>query len=139
MGLMSALRRKAHTLYWRLRYWWFDTEGGAWGRAGALVLGCIAVIVQSVRVAIAANAPAAKPQHAVIWWVVYLVVTLIAAAVAYAMAPKPQEQRPQEANPPSTDDGQAVVDILGTGWIEDYFVLAWQPNGVEKIKAKGKK
>jgi hypothetical protein len=141
MGLTATLRRKADTWYWRARYWWFDTEGGAWARSSAVVLSALVVIAQTVRLAMGARAPERvdHPQHAVIWFVVYLIVALIAAAVAYAMTPKAPGQKVQEANPPSTEDGQAVVDILGTGWIEDYFVLAWKPNGVEKIKAKGKK
>ena len=140
MGLSRTLARKAHTLYWRVRYRWFDKPSAAWARASALVLSAVVVVAQAARLAVAAQAPARHaPQHAVVWFVVYLIVALVAAAVVYAMTPKPQQQKPQEANPPSTEDGQAVVDILGTSWIEDYFVLAWNPNGVEKIKAKGKK
>lgn len=138
MGLIPILRRKADTAYWRLRYWWFDTESGAHARALALVVSCLVVVVQTARFVTAPH-DAASAQHAVIWWVVYLIVALVAAAAVYTMRPKVEQRAPQTANPPSTQDGQAVVDILGTSWIDDYFVLAWKPNGVEKIKAKGKK
>jgi hypothetical protein len=145
MGLIE-LAARAHirldTWSWRARYFWFDTEGGAHANAGMRVCLWMLVIVSLVRNMLAARDYALHPerqQEAVIWWVVYLVVALIAAAVAYAMMPKIEQQKPQGANPPSTEDGQAVVDILGTGWIEDFFVLAWKPNGVTKIKSKGKK
>jgi hypothetical protein len=139
MGLMRTLRRKGDTLYWRLRYWWFDTQNGAYARAGALVLVSIALIEESVRAVIVANSPGLHTQHAY-GIVVVLIVLLILALAVIAFMPKPPEQKPpQGSEPPSTEDGQPVVDILGTGWISDYFVLAWKPNGVEKIKAKGKK
>lgn len=144
MGLMPSLRRKAHTWYWRGRHWWYDTRAGAIARAAALVLVSLTVTVQMVRMTIAASAPAAGPhvqvQHAYgLSIIVVLIILLIIAAAVYASMPKVESQKPQQSNPPSTDDGQAVIDILGTGWIEDYFVLAWKPNGVQKIKAKGKK
>lgn len=143
LPLTGYLLGKGNTLYWRLRYWWYDTEGGAHARAAAFVLSCLVLVGQTVRLMLAAWLPVASPaehgQQAVYWWVVQLILLVVSALVMYALRPKIEQQKPQESNPPSTEDGQAVVDILGTGWIEDYFVLAWKPNGVQKIKAKGKK
>jgi hypothetical protein len=139
MGLIRTLQRKADTLYWRLRYWWFDTQGGAYARAGGLVLISLAMVEQSVRAVIAVNAPGPHVQHAY-GIVVLIIVLLIIALAVYFASPKPPEQKPpMGSEPPSSEDGQPVIDILGRGWISDYFVLAWKPNGVEKIKAKGKK
>lgn len=127
--------------YWRARYWWFDTEGGAYAHSAVFVISCLVVIFQTARFAVHATLPPppGEPQKAIYWWVVQLIILVISALVSYALRPKVEQQKPAGANPPSTEDGQAVVDILGTGWIEDYFVLAWKPNGYEKIKAKGKK
>ena len=139
MGLMPYIRRKANTLYWRLRYWWYDTQGGAYARAGGMVMVSIALIEESVRGVIRMSLPGQHAQHAY-GFIVVLIVLLILAIAAYALAPKPPEQKaPAGSEPPSTEDGQPVIDILGTGWVSDYFVLAWKPNGVQKIKAKGKK
>lgn len=138
MGLKLKLRRKAHTLYWRGRYWYFDTKGGAYAQAGGLILISVALIEQSVRGVIAASLPGPHTQHAYGIIVVIIILLIIALAV-YAFMPKPPEQKPpMGSEPPSSEDGQPVIDILGTGWISDYFVLAWKPNGVQKIKSKGK-
>lgn len=127
--------------YWRARYWWFDTESGAFGHSAVFVISCLVVVFQTARLALttAMPPPPGTPQKAIYWWVIQLIILVISAIVAYALRPKVEQQKPAGANPPSTEDGQAVVDILGTGWIDDYFVLAWKPNGYETIKAKGKK
>src|SRR6185437_1891727 len=85
MGLIARLharlRHRHYVWSWRMRYWWLDTSAGA----QALI-----VVLQFIGLGIAALAPrpAGKPQESIIWWVVYVIVMLIAAAVSYAMRPK---------------------------------------------------
>lgn len=141
MGMTALIRRKADTWYWRGRHWWFDCPGGAYARAGLLVVGCLVVVLQIVRMSLAALAPPSpqQPQQAVIWWVVYLVVALAAAALAYALMPKIEKQQPAEGQGPTTEDGQAGIVYWGVHWADDTFLLAWKVVGRDPIKGKGGK
>lgn len=126
----------------RLRYWYLDTDAGRhaqlWGFAGTLLL----LLVQIVRMAVAAAFPEARPEpaQAVIWWVVQLVIAVISAVIAYALRPKVEAPKPGEADTPTTEDGRAVPEAHGTVWIEDEFMLAYKVVGRVPIKEKaGKK
>ena len=125
----------------RLRYWYLDTDAGRhaqlWGFAGALLL----LLVQIVRMAVAAAFPEARPEpaQAVYWWVVQLVIAIISAVIAYALRPKVEAPKPGEADMPTTEDGRAVPEAHGTVWIEDEFMLAYKVVGRVPIKSGGKK
>jgi hypothetical protein len=144
MGLIAYLGRRAHVWRWRVRYWWLDTPGGAQAQRLAFALSTVVVIVQVIYAGIAALIPAPardprQPQQAIIWWVVYLIVALVAAAVSFAMRPKAENKPVDQVTGPTTDDGQSVIRYWGTHWIDDEFLLGWKITGRDPIKATGGK
>ena len=145
MGLMSSMharwRRARHVWSWRLRYWWLDTPSGAQAHMVVFCFSTLIVIIQFIHLGIMALTPRppGEPQKSIIWWVVYLIVVLVAAAVSFAMRPKNESAKPTQAQGPTTDDGQSVVRYWGTHWIDDEFLLAWKIVGRDPIKASGGK
>lgn len=143
MGLMAALRLRRYVWTWRVRYWWLDTRSGAQARVALLCLGALVVVMQLVRMAVAALAQPAPgaPVQAVYWWVVQLIIMIVAAVVSYAMRPKAQSAAEQSNDPPTVEDGTAVRDYGGTVWIEheDNFLLGWKVVGRDPIRTKGGK
>lgn len=73
------------------------------------------------------------------WWVVQLIIMVIAAVVAYALRPKPETPKPMSSEAPTIEDGQAAKHYFGTCWVGDEFLLAWKMMGTIPIKAKGGK
>ncbi|WP_419669178.1 hypothetical protein ACN28O_03115 [Xylella fastidiosa subsp. multiplex] len=55
------------------------------------------------------------------------------------VAPKPEPVKPQQAQVPTVQDGQAVKHHFGTVWVGDEFILAWKMQGTIPIKTKGGK
>lgn len=141
MGLMRTLKGKAHTAYWRGRYFWYDTEGGAYARGGLIVVFALVALLDIVKLSITAYRvhSGQQPQQAVVWWVVYLIVALVAAAVSYALMPKPEAQKPSESSGPTTEDGQAGIRYWGRHKVDDTRLLAWKIVGRDPIKGKGGK
>jgi heme/copper-type cytochrome/quinol oxidase subunit 2 len=141
MGLTTQLRRLRHVWTWRLRYWWMDTDDGKRAHVAALCLSVLVVIVQLIRVAVAALVPppAHQPRQAIVWWVVQIILLIVSAAISYALRPKPENAKPQDGEGPTTEDGQAVRRYWGTCWIDDTFQLAWKIVGRDPIRAKGGK
>ena len=145
MGLitraLTTLHHRATVWHWRWRYWWLDTPRGAQAQALLCAVCAVVVVVQAVYASVAALAPRppGAPQHSFYWWVIYLVVAIVAAAVSYAMRPKQETPAQKEAEGPTTEDGQSVIRYWGTHWIGDEFLLAWKIVGRDKIKAKGGK
>jgi len=145
MGLIARLharlRHRHYVWSWRMRYWWLDTSAGAQARIVVFCFATLIVVLQFIGLGIAALAPrpAGKPQESIIWWVVYVIVMLIAAAVSYAMRPKAPSAAPTQADGPTTVDGQSVMRFWGTHWIDDEFLLAWKIVGRDPIKASGGK
>jgi hypothetical protein len=145
MGLMAHIphRWRAYVALQalRLRYWYLDTESGRraqlWGFAAALLV----VIVQIVRMAVAAVLPEARPEpaQAVVWWVVQLIIAVVSAVIAYAMRPKLEAPKPSEASTPTTEDGRSVPEAHGTVWITEEFLLAYKVVNRVPIKSGGKK
>jgi hypothetical protein len=78
-------------------------------------------------------------QHAWIQIVWYLVILVVAAVLAYALAPKPKEPEPGKSRIPEADDGKAIIHVFGTVWIEDPMVLAFKRMGEVPIKKKAGK
>lgn len=148
MGLIDYLRQRGYVWSWRVRYWWCDTRQGHAAHVGAFVLSVLVLVAQMVRMAVAAVVPGAapepepEPERAVYWWVVQLVIMIVAAAISYALRPKTEPPQEQDPQPPQVQDGRAVVDYLGTHWIDhdEWFRLAWKVMGRVPIKTKsGKK
>lgn len=140
------LRELRYVWGWRARYWWMDTEAGERARLTAFCLAVLVVVMQLIRMAVVAVLPEARtpgePAEAVYWWVVQLIILVVAAAVAYAMRPKVEPPKAQEHESPTVKDGTAVRDCGGTVWIDhdDNFLLAWKIVGRDAIRTKaGKK
>jgi hypothetical protein len=137
----AQLRRLRHVWTWRLRYWWLDTESGRQAHIACAGSAALVVVLDLIKMGVAAlqPRPAGEPAKAIIWWVVYIIVALIAAAMYVAMKPKMEKPKQDEPTGPTTEDGQAVVRYWGTHWIPDTFELAWKVVGRDPIKSKGGK
>lgn len=146
MGRMSLAERVAlvaSNAYWRTRYWWMDTDDGHLSRVALFCVAVLVVIIQLIKMFIAAAmAPDMVPQEpvkAIYWWVVQLIIAIIAAVAAYALAPKYEAPPPKEMETPTVDDGQHVLEVDGDVWIKGEFVLAHRKVGEEAIKSGSKK
>lgn len=143
MGLIvrNRLGERMNDAYWRVRYWWMDTEVGKQAQIAMLCLLVLIVIMELIRMSVAAfmPPPPGEPVKAIYWWVVQLIIAIVSAIISYAMRPKVEEQKPQAGKAPSTQDGQAVKDHFGTVWVEDEFILAWKMMGTDRIRSKGGK
>lgn len=141
MGLTAYMRRSLHVWSWRLRYWWLDTRGGAEAHVVLFCLSVLVVIAQLIRMSVAAFLTPApgEPAKAVYWWVIQLIILVIAAAISYALRPKPEAPKPQEGQGQTTEDGQSVKRYWGTCWVDDEFLLAWKVTGRDPIKGEGGK
>ena len=88
------------------------------------------LLVQILRMVVAAAFPEARPAEAnPAWWVVQLIIALVSALISYALRPKVEPPKPAEADMPTTEDGRAVPEAHGTVWIEDEFMLAYKVMG----------
>lgn len=139
--MRATLRRLHYVWSWRLRYWWLDTPGGERVRLATCAVGALVFVVQVTRLfvmPVVAPAPG-EPQKSVYWWLVQLAVMLVSAYISYASRPQVEAPKPQEADVPTVEDGQAVKHHFGTVWISDEYVLAWKMMGTKAIKTKGGK
>ncbi|GAB3755199.1 hypothetical protein [Lysobacter olei] len=141
MGLIARAGRLRYVWSWRARYWWLDTRSGEAAHWVCVCLGALVSVVQVARMFMAAAVPpaAGEPAKAVYWWVVQLIIAIIAAIVAYKMRPKVEPAKPASGTQPTVEDGQSVKHYFGTCWIEDEFLLAWKQMGTIPIKTKGGK
>jgi len=141
MGLKKKIARLRYVYGWRLRYWWLDTRDGLVTRIALAAVALTGVMGWSVYavVEMLRPAPAGQPKESIIWFVVYLIVALLVAAIAIASMPKQKGPQPTAADTPTTTDGQQVVDLFGTGWTDDSFILAWKQMGTEAIQSDGGK
>lgn len=73
------------------------------------------------------------------WWVVQLIIAIVAAIISYALMPKPEPPKPTEGDGPTVEDGRAVLIVDGPYWIDDEFILANKVVGKVPIKSGGKK
>lgn len=143
MGLITRTRELRYVYGWRLRYWWMDTKDGRRAHIVGFCLAVLVVIVQFVRLAVAALVPPLPdaPVKAVYWWVVQLIIMVVAAVVAYAMRPDPPKAAERKTSSPTVEDGTPVKDYGGTVWIDhdDNNLLAWKVVGRDAIKSDGGK
>lgn len=127
--------RLLHVYGWRLRHWWMDTPGGR-----------VACLAASTALALAAGwltyrgftAPAPKPGQpaaAVVWWVYALWMVAI-SLVMMALAPKPKDVKPAEAQLPQTEDGAGIPMAFGEVWIEGPILAAHKLAGTDNIRGK---
>lgn len=142
----GRIGRRINAWRWRLRYWWLDTESGAHAQVALFCVGVLAVVIELVRMTVAALhhvAPApgeVQVQKAVIWWVVQLIIVLVSLILSYVLRPKIPKQNTPMPDGPSVEDGQAVDDHFGQVWVADEHILAFKVVRTEKIKSKtGKK
>lgn len=80
-----------------------------------------------------------KVTKAWVQFIWYIVVLIVAAIVAYAMAPKPPTPEAQKGKVPEADDGKSIIRAYGTIWVEDPIVLGFKTMGEDPIKKKGGK
>ena len=140
MGLIASVRRLHYVWGWRTRYWWLDTRSGERAHLAIFALALLVVLLQLLRMFAAAVVPSPdEPAKAIYWWVVQLIIAIVAAAISYAMRPKPQPPQPQAAEAPTVEDGLSAKHYFGTCWVNDEFLLAWKMMGTEPIKTKGGK
>lgn len=142
MGLTAArerVQKRARLALWRARYWWLDTPAGMTAQAVACCIGLLVFVAQLVRVAVAALTPQQGEVIGAYWWVVQIVVMIVAAAVAYANRPKTETPKPQAGTAPTVEDGQSIKHHFGTVWVEDEFILAWKNTGTSPIRTRAGK
>lgn len=141
MGMMDHARRLRYVWSWRFTYWWLDTRGGEYAHWALLCVSVFVVVVQLVKMFVQAALPQPpdEPVKSIYWWVVQLVVAIIAAVVSYATRPKTEPPKPQSGDAPTVEDGLAVKHHFGECWIGDEFQLAWKMMGTRPIKTKGGK
>jgi hypothetical protein len=141
--ILAAIAQHREVWVWRARYWLWDTRAGQMARGGAWGLGVIVGVYQIAKVAIEASQPPVlapdEPIKAIYWWVVQLIIAIVAAIIAYALRPKPQAPKAAEERGPTTEDGTSAVHYFGEHWIRDEFLLAWKITGKDPIKTKGGK
>lgn len=80
-----------------------------------------------------------KVTRAWVQFVYYIVVLIVAAIIAYAMAPKPPTPEQQKGKVPDAEDGKSIIRIYGEVWVEDPIVLGFKTMGADPIKKKGGK
>jgi len=75
--------------------------------------------------------------------IIYAVIFLVAAIVAYVTAPKPPKPLPPailgDGDFPQTDDGTEQYVIFGDVWLPDWIVLAYGNQRTSAIRTKGGK
>lgn len=133
---------RASHAYWSARYWLFDTDDGKQARVAMLCVAVLVLIFQLIKLSVAAHLQATVPEEpvrAVYWWVVQLIIAIVAAIAVYALTPKVEAPPAKQQDMPTVDDGQAVLEIHGDCWIKDEFIRAQRVIGKEPIKGKGKK
>jgi hypothetical protein len=141
MGMIESMRRLHYVWSWRTRYWWLDTRSGHRAHIVLIVLSSLVVVIELLRMFIAATVrpPHPEPAKAIYWWIIQLIIMIVAAAISYAMRPRPQPPQPQSADAPTVEDGLSAKHYFGTCWVNDEFLLAWKNMGTEAIKTKGGK
>lgn len=143
MGLITRARELRYVYGWRLRYWWMDTRDGRRAHIVAFCLAVLVVIIQFVRLAVAALVPPPPdaPVKAVYWWVVQLIIMVVAAVVAYALRPDPPKAAERQLEAKTVEDGTPIIDCGGTVWLEheDNRMVAWDVVGRDPIKSEGGK
>ena len=132
--------RHAQARYW-LDWWLVNQHGIARVVIAVVFMSCLLPVAYYVdygsRVEVAVGSPVV--QKAWVQFFIYLAIMIVAAIVAYAMAPKPKAPEPGKGQIPEADDGKSVIQVFGDVWVEDPMVIGFKPMGTDPIKAKGGK
>lgn len=145
--VVDWVRRACYRWWWRGRYWWLDTPGGRAASIFALAICWMGVVLQITHQMVVANGSGAEGAGktgdttvaGIAPWVVQIVIMAVVSAISYIRRPKAEKPKPQSADAPTVEDGLAARDVFGTVWVDDEFLLAWKPMGVQAIKKKGGK
>lgn len=140
--VISRARSRSLWLAWLLRYWVMDKYRNQL-RLAVLSLALLALAanlaVFGASVYLLLSSPETHVTRAYAQWVVQLIILIISMLISYAMRPKVEEPKAQDAKVPVVEDGRSLVFYRGTGWIGDGNLAAWKKNGTEKIRSKGGK
>lgn len=80
-----------------------------------------------------------KVTRAWVQFIYYILVLIVAAIIAYAMAPKPPTPEAGKGVVPEAEDGKSIIRVYGTVWVDDPMVLGFKTMGEDPIKKKGGK
>lgn len=142
VGLIARIRHRVGYVWrWRLRHWWYDTRSGAQARVAGICLLAVVFVVELIRNAVAALAPAPqRPHEAVIMIIVWLIIALIVGiAVALSMHSSAQAPPDQKATGPTTQDGKSAPRLYGTYCIQNPAELGWKVTGKDPVQSDGGK
>lgn len=140
LSIRDRVSHRATVWYWRARYFWFDTENGAWTRAGIIGALVLLSISQMIGAAVSLHTLATTDEPIKAYtWLVQIVIAIIAAILVFALMPKVEAPQAKQQDMPTVEDGQAAVELHGDGWIEEEFIKAQVVLGKEPIKGEGKK
>jgi len=139
--LIARLRhRVGYVWYWRFRYWWFDKPQGAHARQCALIGSLFLCCMYGVGTIVVAARPhrTHAPQQAIIWFIVWAIVAIVAALAVVLMSNrKPAAPQDAKANSPTNQDGKAARRYYGTFCIQDPAELGWKLVGKDPIYSDG--
>lgn len=113
-----------------------------WLHKHRMVVCVISLLIGLIALELAVRDIATGPRLAVMGWddaLIYLATLVLSALVSAATAPKPKDPDVIQSEAPKVKDGQGVVRVYGTVWIDDAIVLGWQQLGTDPIKSKGGK
>lgn len=141
MGLIKKVQKRFWIWHWRSKYWWHDTEEGHQAQIGLVCLMALVVLIQMIRMFTVTPpvSTTAEPMKAIYWWVVQLIIAVIALVLAIALRPKQQSAPPPDEETPTVEDGHSIVEAFGDVWITEENILAQRVVGKEGIKAEGGK
>lgn len=134
---MVRLRKKLIRMGWLCRYWSMDKYADQL-RIVAFAGATTMAILMAVWLWVSRPQVATGEVHAIVWWV-QLIIMVVAAIVAYALAPKPEPAKPVEGKAPVLSDGKTLPRIYGTEWIDDSGWAGWVNGEPEPIRRKGGK
>lgn len=119
---------------------WTPTTARA--RVGVFCVAVLVLVIQLIKMLVAAALPVVspgEPAKAIYWWVVQLIIAIVAAVIAYAVQPKVENAVARGQDMPTVDDGQSVDEFHGDCWQEKEFIQGQVIVAKEPIKSGGKK
>ena len=112
------------------------------GREPVTAATLLVLVVQDQWAAMTAEAQPGEPVKAYVNFIVQIVIVIVAAIVAYAMAPKPPIPKPaalEDFDVPTAEEGRPVTKVFGEVWITSPNNLWYGDLSSEPIKKKGGK
>lgn len=143
MGLMRRFATRAGVWQWRARYWWLDTQAGQRTALSAYVLSLAVTVFLWARLGWTAGEALrpGQPLQSAYQWVVQLIIAVVSAIISYALQPKPEPPKMQDAEAPTVEPGAPFVRVCGDCWLDkdQYRTVAHRVMGHDAIKKGGKK